>query len=136
MMKTPEEFVRLAKLEETIDAELKVRGFAAPITPIPWVRFTSVENHRLTPDVMCLWWIPCPDVQVFVGRVAHWAAADAAMVRRQTGSMVRAGPGAYFAIITEPPKPAPICNAIEVTADDSTATPQRLESDRTPDGAP
>lgn len=112
---TPEEFVRLADEEESIDAVLRARGFTAPMMAIPWIKFTSVKNHRLTPEVMCLWWLPVGgQIEVFTGRVAHWPAADAAMVARKGGSMVRVAPGAFFAVITPPIKPPALDDVISV----------------------
>ena len=91
------------------DMQLAYGPSARPPTPIPWQPFVSVEHHRLTPADVCLWWMEIRgEIQVFVGRVAYWPATDSAAVRRQSGSIVLAGPGSFFAVITPPVPCAPL----------------------------
>ncbi len=86
---------------------------------IRWQPFTTVEAHRLTPADMCLWWVPIRgEIEVFVGRVNNWPAANRAVVGRRNGSMVCVGSDCFFARInppaTEPAPMHPLVSTIEL----------------------
>jgi hypothetical protein len=90
---------------------------------IPWQPFRESMRQHVTPTVLCLWWVPIRgDVEVFTGRVAYWPAADSAMVSRRNGGMVRVTDGAFYAIVTEPPKPRQLDDAIDVAVSGSNAS--------------
>lgn len=91
---------------------------------IPWQPFRESMRQHVTPTVLCLWWVPIRGaVEVFTGRVAYWPAADSAMVSRRNGGMVRVTDGAFYAIVTEPPKPPQLDDAIDVTGSTASAAP-------------
>lgn len=70
---------------------------------IRWQPFTTVDAHKLTPADMCLWWVPVRgEIQVFVGRVNNWPAANRAVVGRRNGSMICVGSECFFARINPP----------------------------------
>lgn len=92
---------------------------------IPWQPFRESMREHVTPSVLCLWWIPIRgEIQVFTGRVAYWGAADSAMIRCKSGSMVRVTDGAFYAIVTPPATPPALDDAIELTGSTATAAPQ------------
>ena len=103
---------------------------------IPWQPFRESMREFVDSYALCLWWVPIRgEIQVFTGRVAYWGAANSAMIRCKSGSMVRVTDGAFYAIITPPAAPPVLDDAIELTGSTATAAPQAPASLSLPDAA-